>query len=70
MAGDPVTSPLSSTGRWIYGVGLGLLTFLLRFYGSLGDGVAVSILLGNCTVPLIDRLLRQRAPARAREGSA
>lgn len=69
MAGDPVTSPLASTGRWIYGIGLGLLTFLLRFYGSLGDGVAVSILLGNCAVPLLDMLLRQRAPARAREGS-
>jgi electron transport complex protein RnfD len=68
MAGDPVTSPLASTGRWIYGIGLGLLTFLLRFYGSLGDGVAVSIVLGNCAVPLIDRLVQQHAPARAREG--
>jgi electron transport complex protein RnfD len=69
MAGDPVTSPLASTGKWIYGCGLGLLTFLLRFYGSLGDGVAVSILLGNCAVPLLDRLLQQSAPVRAREGS-
>jgi len=69
MAGDPVTSPLASTGKWIYGTGLGLLTFLLRFYGSLGDGVAVSILLGNCAVPLLDTLLQQRMPARARKGS-
>ena len=69
MAGDPVTSPLASTGKWIYGIGLGLLTFLLRFYGSLGDGVAVSIVLGNCAVPLIDKLVQQHAPTRAREGS-
>jgi electron transport complex protein RnfD len=69
MAGDPVTSPLGSTGRWIYGIGLGFLTFILRFYGSLGDGVAVSILLGNCAVPLLDRFLQQRTPARAREGA-
>ena len=68
MAGDPVTSPLASTGKWIYGIGLGLLTFLLRFYGSLGDGVAVSIVLGNCAVPLIDRLVQKRPAARAPEG--
>jgi Na+-translocating ferredoxin:NAD+ oxidoreductase subunit D len=67
MAGDPVTSPLASNGKWIYGIGLGLLTFLLRFYGSLGDGVAVSIVLGNCAVPLIDKLV-QNAPTRARRG--
>jgi electron transport complex protein RnfD len=69
MAGDPVTSPLMTTGKWIYGTGLGLLTFLLRYYGSLGDGVAVSILLGNCVVPLIDRFFQRHAPARAREGT-
>jgi Na+-translocating ferredoxin:NAD+ oxidoreductase subunit D len=67
MAGDPVTSPLESNGQWIYGIGLGALTFLLRFYGSLGDGVAVSIVLGNCAVPLIDKLV-QHAPTRARRG--
>ncbi len=70
MAGDPVTSPLAPTGKWIYGIGLGLFTFLLRFYGALGDGVAVSVLLGNCAVPFLDRLLQPRAPAGAREGSA
>ncbi len=68
MAGDPVTSPLASIGKWIYGIGLGLLTFVLRFYGSLGDGVAVSIVLGNCAVPLIDRLVQHHPAARTREG--
>jgi electron transport complex protein RnfD len=60
MAGDPVTSPLMRTGRYIYAVGLGILTFFLRFFGSLGDGVAVAIVLGNCTVPLIDKLTQRR----------
>ena len=60
MAGDPVTSPLMRTGRYIYAVGLGILTFLLRFFGSLGDGIVVAILLGNCTVPLIDKLTQRR----------
>ena len=68
MAGDPVTSPLTTTGRRIYGIGLGILTFLLRFYGTLGDGVAVAILLGNCAVPFLDRLVRRRVPAPAGGG--
>jgi electron transport complex protein RnfD len=68
MAGDPVTSPMTLMGRRIYGIGLGFLTFLLRFYGSLGDGVAVAILLGNCAVPLLDRLMRRRVPASLRGG--
>ncbi len=54
-ATDPVTSPLVRTGRWAYGVALGALTFLLRSFGSVGDGVVASIALGNTLVPLIDR---------------
>jgi len=60
VAIDPVTSPLTGSGRWIYGILLGALTFLTRFLGSLGDGVAVAILLGNCAVPLIDRTSQRR----------
>ncbi len=64
VATDPVTSPLSRTGRWVYGALLGGLTFLLRFFGSLGDGVVVSIALGNAFVPLIDMAgLRRMQPA-------
>lgn len=54
-APDPVTSPLTDKGKCVFGIGLGVLTFLLRFYGSLGDGVAASIVLGNCAAPLLDR---------------
>jgi Na+-translocating ferredoxin:NAD+ oxidoreductase subunit D len=67
MASDPVTSPLTTSGRWIYGIGLGVLTFFLRFFGTLGDGVAVSILLGNCAVPLLDRLTQRRNTPRPKE---
>jgi len=42
-------------------IGLGALAFLLRFFGSVGDGVAVALLLGNCAVPLLDRLSQRRA---------
>jgi electron transport complex protein RnfD len=67
LASDPVTSPLTSSGRWIYGIGLGVLTFFLRFFGTLGDGVAVSILLGNCAVPLLDKLTQRRRTPRTKE---
>jgi Na+-translocating ferredoxin:NAD+ oxidoreductase subunit D len=67
LASDPVTSPLTSSGRWVYGVGLGVLTFFLRFFGTLGDGVAVSLLLGNCAVPLLDKLTQRRGIPRTKE---
>ncbi len=60
MATDPVTSPLTRTGRLIYGFCLGILTFFLRYFGTLGDGVPLAILLGNCLAPLIDRFTQPR----------
>jgi len=69
-APDPVTSPLTNRGKCIFGVGLGILTFLLRFFGSLGDGVAASIVLGNCASPLLDRWTSRRATEDVREGAA
>jgi electron transport complex protein RnfD len=69
IASDPVTSPLSEKGRWIYGLELGALTFFMRYFGTLGDGVAVSIVLANCTVPLLDRWLQHREAAPLREAS-
>jgi electron transport complex protein RnfD len=65
VAGDPVTSPLTGGGRWIYGICVGSLAFGMRFFGSLGDGVVVAIVLGNCVVPLIDRWLGRRGGAPA-----
>ncbi len=59
-APDPVTSPLTDAGRCILGVVLGVLTFFLRFFGSLGDGAAAAIILGNCVSPLVDRWLERR----------
>ena len=70
LVADPVTSPLTRRGRWIYGVGLGALTFLLRYFGSLGDGVVASIALGNAFVPLLDKLTRRRTPAARKESGS
>jgi Na+-translocating ferredoxin:NAD+ oxidoreductase subunit D len=69
LAADPVTSPLTSRGRKLYGMGLGALTFLLRYFGSLGDGVILSIALGNGFVPFLDRMTRPRVPAMLRKGN-
>lgn len=55
MATDMVTSPLTSKGQIIFGIGCGFLTFLIRVYGSFPEGVSLAIVLMNIAVPLIDR---------------
>jgi len=50
-----VTSPLTKSGRWIFAISLGLLTFIIRMWGGYPEGVSYSILIMNIFVPLIDR---------------
>jgi electron transport complex protein RnfD len=56
MATDYVTSPLHWSGRLIFGVGCGVLTCLMRFFGNMPEGVSFAILLMNLLTPLIDRV--------------
>lgn len=56
MATDYSTTPLTSKGKVIFGIGCGLLTFAVRKFGSYPEGVSFSILLMNLLVPYIDRL--------------
>ncbi len=60
MATDPVTSPLSKQGRWIFGIGCGLITFAIRLWGGYPEGVCYAILLMNAATPLIDRYVKPR----------
>jgi len=60
IATDPVSAAASNRGRLIYGAGIGLLTFIIRRWGSYPDGVAFAVLLMNLAVPLIDRFTRPR----------
>jgi electron transport complex protein RnfD len=60
MATDPVTSPLTPRGAWIFGIGVGLLVMLIRVYGGLPEGVMYAILLMNAVTPLIDRYTQPR----------
>jgi electron transport complex protein RnfD len=52
---DPVTSPLTPSGRWIFGFLVGCLTMTIRWFGGYPEGVMFSVLLANALVPLIDR---------------
>jgi electron transport complex protein RnfD len=56
IATDPVSAATSDRGRLVYGAGIGLLTWIIRSYGSYPDGVAFAVLLMNLVVPLIDRI--------------
>ena len=58
MATDYVTSPLTRTGQIIYGIGCGLLTFMIRYFGGYPEGVSYAILVMNTCVVLLDRLGR------------
>lgn len=58
---DPVTSPAASWGRFFFGLGIGLLTFCVRRWGGYPDGIAFSVLIMNCAVPLLDHYTIPRA---------
>ena len=55
MATDMVTSPMTKNGAWIFGLGCGIMTSLIRLWGSYPEGVSFSILFMNALTPLIDR---------------
>lgn len=56
MATDYTTSPINLKGRIIFGIGCGLITSVIRIFGSLPEGVSFSIILMNILVPHIERL--------------
>lgn len=54
VATDPVTGPLHPKSKMIYGVGLGLLTLLIRYFAAFPEGVIFAVILMNAMAPLID----------------
>lgn len=60
MATDMVTSPVTRSGRLIFGAGCGLLTFVIRQWGGYPEGVSFAILIMNSLTPLLNRLTRPR----------
>lgn len=60
MATDYVTSPITSSGKIVYGVCMGLLTGLFRLFGGSAEGVSYAIIISNLMVPLIEKMTLPR----------
>jgi len=60
MATDYVTTPLTKNGQLVFGIGCGLIAFVIRRFGGYPEGVSYSILMMNAVTPLIDRWVRPR----------
>ena len=60
MATDYVTSPMSVGGGVVFGVGIGFLTMMIRYFGSYPEGVSFAILIMNSVVPLLNMWFKQK----------
>ena len=60
MATDYVTSPVTRLGQIIYGIGCGVLTIVIRYFGGYNEGVSYAILVMNCCVVLLDKIGRPK----------
>ncbi len=57
MATDPVSSPVTNAGKWIYGSLIGIITMLIRNFTGYVEGVTFAILLGNIIAPILDEIV-------------
>ncbi len=60
MATDYATTPISTKGKIVFGIGCGIITFVIRRFGSFPEGVSFSILLMNVLTPYIEQLTRTK----------
>jgi electron transport complex protein RnfD len=60
MATDYVTSPMTTKGMIIFGVGIGLITVLIRYFGAYPEGISFAILIMNSVVPLLNKYIKPR----------
>ena len=60
MATDYVTSPMSKNGMIVYGIGIGLLTSVIRIFGSYPEGMSFAILIMNAFTPLINSYIKPK----------
>ena len=60
MATDYVTSPMTTKGMIIFGVGIGLITSVIRIYGAYPEGISFAILIMNAFVPLINKYVKPK----------
>lgn len=67
IATDPVTAATSATGRLVYGIGIGILVYIIRTWGGYPDSIAFGVLLMNMCVPLIDDRFKPRVFGHGKE---
>jgi Na+-translocating ferredoxin:NAD+ oxidoreductase subunit D len=60
MATDMVTSPITNLGKWVFGIGIGILVVVIRVWGGLPEGVMYAILFMNAFAPFINRATQPR----------
>jgi electron transport complex protein RnfD len=60
MLTDYVTAPVTAKGKIIFGIGAGIITILIRKWGSYPEGVSYAILIMNCVVPFLNRFLPRK----------
>jgi electron transport complex protein RnfD len=60
MATDYVTSPMTKKGMIIYGVGIGIITVVIRLFGAYPEGISFAILIMNAFTPLINRFVKPK----------
>ena len=65
MATDYVTSPMSMMGGIVFGIGIGLITMLIRYFGAYPEGVSFAILIMNSVVPLLNKWFHTKKYGRA-----
>jgi len=58
MATDYVTSPMNHRGMLVFGIGIGLITVLIRAFGAYPEGISFAILIMNAFVPLLNKYLK------------
>ena len=60
MATDYVTSPMTTKGMVIYGIGIGVITMCIRLWGAYPEGMSFAILIMNSVVPLINKYVKPK----------
>jgi electron transport complex protein RnfD len=65
MATDYVTSPMSKSGQIVFGIGIGVITMLIRYFGAYPEGVSFAILIMNSVVPLLNKWFHTKKYGRA-----
>ena len=68
IATDPVTAPCSTRGHIFFGVGIGVIEYVIRTWGTFPEGVGFAVLLMNAMTPLIDHYVRPRIFGRNLKG--